>query len=626
MKRLRLTRLLPAGGLLLLFLLAGAPPAAAQQTGPQVQIGRPAEGETLYAGPSSLQYNIPINGWAYSDAYDSPQLEVLLEVFSGERLLNSQRLHPNPDGSFLFNGLINPHNSEEVFPAEHAGCADYCHFSVDLVLPPGALRLRVTATDPAGNQAVDERSITVDLSEIVEIPVRLVLADGSEHSLQGVQVTASTRLYLWRTRHNLAAAGPDGRLDMPVEALSAAPTHYLLQVEPQLVDGVFYSGTEPVEITLAPGVRVETEVVLPVRTQTGRISGQLTFATEDPAAAVPVLAFHLPEGTCQQALAGESGGFIFESLPIGPYLITAGEEELARLNYTPQEILLDLSEDLEATVNLQVSASTDRQVLGRVLEAGGQPLPFAWVAAAEQARDAAALPEDGMFRLAGLEPQPRSLTASAPGYYSQAQALPGEPGEAIEFQLVRRPETQTLAWGSGEVVIPPETNVAQDGMALALAHGWLWGAGGGAEPLEIRYQGHNLRIQEGRFALEAVPGRAAWLYLFDGRAELQPAGGGAPVAVTAGQMVALDAPRGPQPVDYRPELVAGLQAQEAAPALNHVWQPGLRAVIRDRLARFGIGIAQVLTFITYMLVTLAVVSGPLLIVFALLKRRRTRQV
>ena len=621
MKRVRCCRLLSAWVLAIAVLLAGLHPAAAQGGGLQLQIGRPAEGETLYAGPSSLQYNIPINGWAYSERYDSPQLEVLLEVLQNGNVLSTQSVHPNPDGSFLFNAMVNPHNSAQVFPAEHAGCADYCHFPVDLALPPGALTLRLTAIEPGGTRVVGERHITVDLAEIATVPARLVLIDQSGHSLQGVRVSASTRLYLWRTRHALAAADTYGQVLIPVEVLADAPTRYLFQVEPQLVNGVLFAGTEAVEVTLEPGSDALGEITLPVRTQTGRIEGQIHI----PGLELPtqVLAFHLPEGACQQVWSGESGAFAFEDLAIGQYLITTAASE--RPGFDIREIYLDLREDPQSSVELAGAAVAGLQLDGQVLREDGQPLPFARVAASSPdgtTLAAAVQPLDGGFRLSGVSTEQRSLIASAPGYYSQALALADAPGQALEFKLVTRPETSTLPWGSGAVVIPPETGVQQNGRTLFLTYGWLWGQGQGPEPLEIQYEDLSLRILGGRFALEAVPGQAAWFYLFDGQAELRLAGAGQPVPVQAGQMVALDTPGKPQPVAYHLELVSSLQARHGAPALDPIWQPGLAAILRDWLARLGIGVAQAITLMTSLFVTLAVISGPLLILLGVRRLRR----
>ena len=38
-----------------------------------------------------------------------------------------------------------------------------------------------------------------------------------------------------------------------VEALSQAPTHYVLRVEPTVVDGVLFESVAPVSVTVPPG-------------------------------------------------------------------------------------------------------------------------------------------------------------------------------------------------------------------------------------------------------------------------------------------------------------------------------------------------------------------------------------
>jgi hypothetical protein len=618
----------PAGLLLiagLLFLLSGGSfgQAAAQSPGLTVTIGRPAEGETFYSGPSSLQYNISINGWAFSEAYQSTELEIRLDILQGDSLLSSQVTRPGPDGSFLFNALLNPQNSAQIFPAEHAGCADTCHFPVELALPAGATVLRVTATDPAGRQASTERRITVDRSTIGEVPVQLVLDGEASYALQGVQVTASTRLYLWRSRNTLAAADEQGLAVVPVEVLSEAPTTYTFRVEPHLLDGVLFSGTAPVTLTLLPGVLQASRVTLHIRAQTGRIEGRLAAPQAALAAPLPVLAFHLPEGECHKVQATSRGEFTFESLPIGRYLVTL-EEQLAELGYTAQETLVDLTEDPEALLKLAFSPQEGRAIAGSVSQEDGSPLPFAWVEPTRAGRAAAVQPDDGRFHLAGLDPDAVSLIASAPGYYSYASVVPSDLARSpdLALSLVRRPEMRSSPWGDGEILIPPESGVTRAGDTLDLEHGWLWGSGGSV-PAVLRAAGVTIRVAGGRFALENIPGKPAWFYLFEGQAELQPGGSAAPVSMQPGQMVLLEAGAELKPVEYRPELIAGLALQGAAPNIEHTWQPSLQAVLRDQLARLGIGTAQALTLITYMLVLVALIAGPLLVLAQFIKRRRS---
>ena len=54
-------------GIVLLPGMIGAPQESEKAVA--ISLVRPGEGETFYAGPSSLLYNIPIHGWVESDLY-----------------------------------------------------------------------------------------------------------------------------------------------------------------------------------------------------------------------------------------------------------------------------------------------------------------------------------------------------------------------------------------------------------------------------------------------------------------------------------------------------------------------------------------------------------------------------
>ena len=190
----------------------------------------------------------------------------------------------------------------------------------------------------------------------------------------------------------------------------------------------------------------------------------------------------------------------------------------------------------------------------------------------------------------------------------------------MDFTLVRRPETRSLPWGEGEIVIPPESSVSGSNDEFQLDYGWLWGEGSG-NPIVLHAAGSTLRVQGGRFALENAPGAQAWFYLFSGQAELMPGGETAPIPITAGEMVVLGQP-GAMPVAYQPAFIEALQTSVFTGPGEHTWQPTLPAVLRDRLAQFGIGVAQAITFVTYILVILALVVGPLLLVYIYLRRHR----
>ncbi len=55
-----------------------------------------------------------------------------------------------------------------------------------------------------------------------------------------------------------------------------------------------------------------------------------------------------------------------------------------------------------------------------------------------------------------------------------------------------------------------------------------------------------------------------------------------------------------------------------------VFEPGLRAQIANGLIRLGIGTAQTVTFITYILVFLSIVILPLLGLYLIIRRRASQ--
>lgn len=596
--------------------------SAQPDTGPDVHLGRPAEGETFYSGPDSLLYSLPINGWAFSDSYPPEELEVRLEVIQAHSVLSSQTTHPNPDGSFLFKAEVNSGNTLASFEIAFQGCADKCHDLSAQQLPVGTFLLRVTATDPGGAQASDQRQVTVDRAAIVEVPVRLVLEEapaGVPAELPaGIQVNAGTLLYLWRNRGALSTSEAGGLASVPVEALSQAPTHYTFEVQPQVVAGVRYRGLETVEITLLPGQSEIPALTLPVEAQAGQISGQLDAPAGTLAGEVPVWAFELPAGQGYQ-LQG-SPTFHSNPLPIGRYIVAADLGDLASRGCRGEGREVDLAADPQAQVQLAVDCAAGAGLQGTIQGEDHHGLPFARITV-ERGQDAAGVtPNSGAFWLPGQGAQELTLIAAAPGHYSQARRVSPASEEKLTFSLVRRPETTSLAWGQGEVIVPAESQFTRQDGRLELTSGWVWGRGGAAEPLVIDAGGARLSIASGRFALAVQPDRQSWFYLFTGQAEAQRPGQPA-VSFAGGQMLLLSSAGVLTPVDYQPTLVQALNPSAVNHDFTPVWQPTPGALLRDRLARLSLSTAQVLTFLVYTLALVSLIVGPLLGLYVLLRRR-----
>jgi hypothetical protein len=72
--------------------------AQAQSETLGIVIEWPNEGETLYAGPSSLLYKIPVKGRVHSNVFNNDEIEVQLKIFKGTISIGSLVTTPNPDG------------------------------------------------------------------------------------------------------------------------------------------------------------------------------------------------------------------------------------------------------------------------------------------------------------------------------------------------------------------------------------------------------------------------------------------------------------------------------------------------------------------------------------------------
>jgi hypothetical protein len=215
------------------------------------------------------------------------------------------------------------------------------------------------------------------------------------------------------------------------------------------------------------------------------------------------------------------------------------------------------------------------------------------------------------------------VVASAPGYYSQAVALPagGERQAGVEFRLMMRPETRRIAWGAGEIVVPPETRATLEGQSITLEAGWVWGAGTGGQPVTVETAGVVIEVAGGAFALEAVAGQVAWLYVFEGTAQVSRAADAAERLVLAGgEMLALPAGGDLVAVPIEAVVVQALRAE--ALALPVVWEPSVGAQVRNRLALVGVTTAQVATLVTYVLAIGALLALP---IAGLAWRRRRAQ-
>jgi hypothetical protein len=577
------------------LVISGARPAWSQGVELVVSIARPSEGETFYTGRTSWVYSTSVIGWVTSNTHDPAQINVQLEILQGRELFGSLTTQPLADGSFSFDVTVNPQGIQEGSLNREEECG-ICHHHGDASLPQGPTLLRVTATDPAGRQAVAERHIVVDRSDTATVPVRVVLADDPQKAVPNLRVTGSTWLYMWRARSSFAFTDASGQGMVRVEALSEAPTRYLFQVAPAIVDGVLYTGIEPVRVTLPPGATTAQPVTLKVRAQTGQIFGNLKTDAPVRILPLPIWAIRPLNGAAYRVQTSAEGTFSFSDLPIDAYLITADLPALAAQGFSSAIQMVDLSQSLSVSITMELTPSTGSELQGSVQDPQGSALPFAWVKIEKANLVQSVAPGTGAYALLGLQSESHTVLVAAPGFYSQAHVVTPSthPAADVSFNLVQRPQTQRVPWGSGELIIPPESRASVEGHQITLHHGWIWGKGGDTRPLIIATAEAEITLQDGEFALEYLSGQTPWLYVMDGHALVRWNDKAEPVTVQGGEMLALTHDLRPVPLLTDPTVASALHPVTELP-VPLAWEPTLGAQLRDRLAQKGISTAQVVT-------------------------------
>ena len=584
-----------------------------------IDLARPGEGETFYAGPSSLLYNIPIHGWVESELYPYEEIKVVLAIYQASELVSNQETYLNSDGTYEFYATVNPEGSTENFPATQADCSSYCHYLSEIVLPAGDMTIALTAIDPDGNQDNLERHITVDRSDYAYIPLQIVLADSdsSDYALKNIPVTAATRVYMWRSRHSVASTDADGQVEVRVEALSESPTHYWLQVEPSVVDGVLYYSEEPVEVTLPPGAESAPSLVLSVSTETGSIKGEVVGVDETLLPSARVLAIRLNDGFFYSTNISRQGDFVFDPIPLGEYRIVPDlVGQSYRQEFIPQVETVDLIENPAVSIEFAKTEVDSHGVQGDIRGEDNQRLPFAWVTSEELPLSQQVLANSGEFEIQGLPKKTITFIVNAPGYYSRAYNLASSPEQwqSLSPVLTRRPETVSIPWGTGEIVVPPESSVEVDGSHIKFERGWLWGHNSQEVEIAIHHESADIVMMHGRFAFENLPNRNNWLYLMEGSAIVYPTNGMPSVTVNAGEMITLIKNKMPIPIPMDQVVITTLDTDTNG-SVQPVWEPTLSARIRDSLATVGVNSAQFITFITYGLILTSIVGFPFLALY-----------
>lgn len=526
---------------------------SAQAEALTVVIDRPGEGEHLYAGPTTLLYSVPIAGWVYSATFEPSYITLKLEILQGETTILETPLRLGSDRAFSIHATVNPQSTFDPFSPQHGVNCESCHHGGTIDLIPGQLLIKVTASDPFGNKAIAERHVVVDHSGHATIPVQLEMQGASQASLAEIPVTAATRLYLWRTRYSTSLTDKRGQTTLQVEALSEAPTEYLIRVEPVIVNGTLYESIDPIRIILSAGAKRHSPVTLKIRSRMGEIRGHLY--SEQGVTPLPsqIWAINLLSGKAFSAPVLQNARFAFKNLPYGQYhfALEPSVSEAIGIALVSEEVLLDQTSSMP--ISLPLLPANDRWLRARILDEQGHPLPFAWLLFEGQKQVISVLPEEGMA-IGRLTPEwtSSSLQIIAPGMMPEQSKLePGHAEQLLEFRLNRSADSQSLAWGGGAVIIPAESDVNLGQGRIRLNSGWLWGDNLEGSPLSIEIPSGQILIEQGRFALEYLPRQSEWLFLMEGEAQVLLEEGRKAWTLGQGQMIALVEGNyeGPVPLD-----------------------------------------------------------------------------
>jgi hypothetical protein len=475
----------------------------------------------------------------------------------------------------------------------------------------------VTVADADGHQASDERWVRVDSSGAASVPVQ-VTDSVTRQPLSGLSIHASTILYDWRDRFGTAVSGEDGKAQLHLESLSQAAASYSVSIPPQVLNGILYA-SPPVQMKLDPGATSHSLITLSASAQEGQMAGSLV--SDDSSASLDglkVWAIQLPAGPVYQTSLTRQATFSFDPIPVSQYVVTPDLTSLAVHGLSASARNVDLMDSPVAKISFALGKS--RPLVGKVLDGEGNSVAFAWIKFNGKAGAHTTDPTSGQFLITDLPSDVSFVTISAPGYYSQSRHVSSDQ-KSLDFQLVPKPETRRVVWGDGQVVIPPEASTTINGLDISLNNGWLWGKSGASQPLAIHLSGVDVNISNGKFALENVAGQTGWLYLYQGKAKVTFIGGQTPVEVGGGQMIALVESAKPLQMDQTVAL--SLHPALTESPVPEVVQPSLRARVENWLEKVGIGAAQTITFITYILSLVALFTIPLFVLFWINKRRKT---
>lgn len=586
-----------------------------------VSIFSPANGETLY---SHFDYVAPFTVTGRVAGSESMQaVDVQLEIWSKSTLVSS--LHEQPDASGNFDFLLgaNPVGNMLLIndPAAPFNCAA-CHddFNVQAYLPSGEFRIVVTAIREDGSLAVDERFIVIDVSQSTTLDVS-VEDSVSGTPINGLTIQALTRLYDWRGRVASAGSNENGSAKLRVEILSQALTDYKIFIHPQVVDGIYYSMQEPENIVLGPEQKNGLQVTLLVHAQLGRINGKVSWEDGVPSRPVTIWAFQLPVGPIFRTDTSIDGSFSFADIPVSEYLVYPDPEKTGAYPSLEYQQSIDLTKSPVGTIHFNLATFEGLVFNGSVTGNEGEWLPFAWLISAEGIMSEVDV-KSGDWNIEDSSAPGQKWTVSAPGYYSQEIQAPYENQVLSETVLLEsRAETNIIPWGEGEIVIPGETKAVAGRYQIEFESGWIWGNGSDAQPLVIDTPEMEIVMQGGQFALQGLPDDISWFFLFDGQADLRSKKTGESRTIQPGNMVALSKNDQFVTIPYGFSERMALRTSGHS-SLSPNWKPGTIQRIQNILGQAGIGTAQLVTFITYIIAILSLGIVPLITLLWWMKHRK----
>lgn len=583
-----------------------------------VQIVDPGEGETIYAGPSSLLFSIPVSGYVQNSKYDFDKISLSLEVIKDGQLIGSLDETLTHYDTYDFYLTANEEATDDEFDPMHASCVAYCHVRSDLSLPAGNVLLRVTAKAPNGDSVTAERNIIVDHSNYVDVPVKVVFDDGSSSPASGIPIKASTWLYMWRARSATGSSDDQGNAFVKVETLAEVPTHWVFSVPPVIIDGIWYESTDSVELTINPGTNDPSTVLLKVTSQKGEIRGKLTNNMQQELA---LKAVQLSTGDIFETISSTDGNFSFPDLLIDRYvlLVDLGVDQGNKLAY-PQ--LVDLTVDPEVNINIPVLQLSGRTVNGSVVDEQNSSIPFAWVTIENSNYVQSILPESGAFSILGLTGERLIFQTRSPGYFSHETSLSLENSvdSALEIQLKPLDDTQFLSWGSGRVTLPAESEYILEGNVVTVDKGWIWGSGNGSEWI-VRSATTEIKMTDASFAYELLPGQGEWLFVFEGSADIRNRSSQDFQKINGNQMVNLTDKQAIMVIPYDPELLTALRPTKSVP-VSFIREETMLEKVKGFLKSLGTNLAQFIVYAVYVAGFIMLVFFPLKFFIQWVKKKR----